>query len=130
MHLREKRGKQPDGRGKNGGEGHAQVNTVEQGTMTVLAPARSESLRNQRVQSHEQAATEKSQDDKNVGAQTDRAMAVALSGSRPTIIVSTIAMLIQPSSASTSGMASRSVGRNSSRSVWSPIMGARQEERV
>src|SRR6266513_193479 len=73
MHLREKRAKQPHGRGQNGGEGHAQVNTVEQGTMTVLAPARSESLRNQRVQSHEQAATEKSQDDKNVGAQTDRA---------------------------------------------------------
>src|SRR5258708_5478355 len=50
-------------------------------------------------------------------------MAVALLGRRPTIIVSTMAMLIHPSSASTRGMARLSVGRNSARSVWSPSMG-------
>ena len=44
-------------------------------------------------------------------------MAVALLGRWPTIMVSTMAMLIQPSSARTSGMASRSVGRISVRSV-------------
>src|SRR5712691_1046688 len=49
-------------------------------------------------------------------------MAVALLGSRPTIMVSTMAMLIQPSSARTRGTASRKVGRNSARSVWSASM--------
>src|SRR6266478_5349668 len=49
-------------------------------------------------------------------------MAVALLGSRPTIMVSTMAMLIQPSSARTRGTASRKVGRNSERSVWNASM--------
>src|SRR6266700_2050381 len=44
-------------------------------------------------------------------------MATALLGSRPTIMVSTMAMLIQPSSASTSGIASRSVGPTSARKI-------------
>src|SRR6267154_3888795 len=49
-------------------------------------------------------------------------MATALSGSRPTNMVSTMAMLIQPSSARTRGTASRKVGRNSERSVWNASM--------
>ncbi len=44
-------------------------------------------------------------------------IAVALSGRWPTITVSTMAMLIQPSSASTRGSARRSVGRISLRKV-------------
>jgi hypothetical protein len=49
-------------------------------------------------------------------------MASALYGSRPTIMVSTITMLIQPSSASTSGNARRSVGRSSERNVENESM--------
>ena len=41
-------------------------------------------------------------------------IASALFACRPTIIVSTMAMVIQPNSASTSGSASRSIGRTSS----------------
>src|ERR1700682_744620 len=41
--------------------------------MTVLTLASSEGLRDVRIQSHEQAAAEESQHDKNVGAQADRA---------------------------------------------------------
>src|SRR5882724_10760584 len=44
-------------------------------------------------------------------------MATALLGRRPTIMVSTMAMLIQPSSARTSGMARRRVGRTSARRI-------------
>src|SRR6516162_1311619 len=49
-------------------------------------------------------------------------MASALYGRRPTIMVSTITMLIQPSSASTSGNARRSVGRSSERNVENKSM--------
>src|SRR6266481_10046497 len=55
-------------------------------------------------------------------------MAVALLGKRPTIIVSTMAILIHPSSARTSGMASRRVGRNSARSVWRAVIGGNERK--
>jgi len=97
--------------------------------MAVLALARSEGLRDERIQSHEQAATEESQHDKMLEPRLTAPMAVALLGRRPTIIVSTMAMLIQPSSASTRGMARLSVGRNSARSVWSPSMGGGVREK-
>src|SRR5258708_40217207 len=43
--------------------------------MTVVARARPEGLRNERVQSHEQAPTEQTQHDEQVAAQTDGAHA-------------------------------------------------------
>src|SRR5260370_28504866 len=41
--------------------------------MTVLTPARSEGLRDERIQSHQQAATKERQHNKNVGAKADGA---------------------------------------------------------
>src|SRR5262249_58438993 len=57
-------------------------------------------------------------------------METALLGRWPTIMVSTMAMLIQPNSARTRGSASLSVGRNSARSARSPIMSMSELESV
>ncbi len=63
--------------------------------------------------------------EKSVEPRLTAPMAVALFGKWPTMTVSTMAMLIQPSSASTSGSARRNVGRSSLRSVEIVIMTGR-----
>src|SRR6266508_1640908 len=48
-------------------------------------------------------------------------MAIALLGKRPTMMVSTMPMLIQPSSAKTRGRARRNIGANSRRRAFADV---------
>ncbi len=73
MHAAKELGQQPYGRSENRGERDAQVNTVDQGTMTVLALTGAESLRHESVESHKQSSAEERQDNEDVGAEAYRA---------------------------------------------------------
>ena len=86
----------------------------------ICEPPRAKGLRHDRVEAEQQAHPEDHDAEEQDRAHADGADAAA--PRRPTMSVSTTLMPIQPSSASTTGSASRSIGAASARSARAEVV--------
>ena len=64
-------GNDPDRDGQEGSKGEAQVDTVDEGAVAVLAVTGTESLRNEGVQTDEEAFAKEGEDDEDAGTDAD-----------------------------------------------------------
>ena len=102
-----RRHREQDGEHRNGDQ-RAQPHAIDQPAVALVEPGRTKRLGDQRIESEQQAHRKDRDGEEEHAGEADGADSVA--PSPPTMIVSTIPMVTQPSSARTTGVASASIG--------------------